>query len=83
MRCENCDGEIIVSHCSECNGTVDHCRCGHPKRSEYPEVTYVLYWKDGKEEEVTGKNIKNAFDKAGYGGGALGALDYYKIKKDT
>ena len=43
--------------------------------------TYILYWLDGKTEEVTGNSISDAFMRAGYGGGALAALDYYKEKQ--
>lgn len=39
---------------------------------------FKLFWLDGKTEEVTGETIANAFNRAGYGSGALGALDYWK-----
>lgn len=39
---------------------------------------FILYWLDGKTEEVTGPNIQIAFSRAGYGGGAIRALDYFK-----
>jgi len=42
------------------------------------EKTFVLYWLDGKTECVHGQNIKDAFGNAGYGGGAIHALDHYK-----
>ena len=38
--------------------------------------TFILYWLDGKEEKVRGNDIADAFMRAGYGGGALAALDY-------
>jgi hypothetical protein len=44
--------------------------------------TYILHWLDGKEEEVQGYDIADAFRRAGYGGGAINALDYYEEKKD-
>ena len=39
---------------------------------------FKLYWLDGKTEVVSGRNIDDAFNKAGYGAGALRALDYYE-----
>lgn len=42
------------------------------------EKDFVLVWKDGKREKVTGSDISNAFSKAGYGVGAIRALDYYE-----
>lgn len=40
--------------------------------------TFKLFWLDGKEEIVKGTDIANAMNKAGYGAGALAALDYYE-----
>jgi len=40
--------------------------------------TYKLYWLDGKEEIVKGDTIAQAFTLAGYGQGALAALDYFE-----
>ncbi len=42
------------------------------------EKTFKLYWLDGKEEEVIGWSISDAFERAGYGAGAAFALDWYK-----
>lgn len=39
---------------------------------------FMLYWLDGKTEIIEGKDITEAFNHAGYGAGALRALDYYK-----
>ena len=44
--------------------------------------TFILYWLDGKVSEVKGKDISDAFTRAGYGMGALSALDYYKEKEN-
>jgi hypothetical protein len=44
--------------------------------------TFIFHWKDGKSEELMGDDVANALNRAGYGGGALGALDYYEIKRD-
>ena len=38
---------------------------------------FGLYWRDGKHEVVEGDNITQAVNSAGYGAGALGALDFY------
>lgn len=43
--------------------------------------TFILHWLDGKTEKVIGVTIADAFTRAGYGGGAIAALDYYEEKK--
>ena len=44
--------------------------------------TYILHWLDGTTEEIEGNSISDAFTRAGYGAGALKALDYYEEVKD-
>ena len=44
--------------------------------------TYILHWLDGTTEEIEGNSISDAFTRAGYGAGALRALDYYEEIKD-
>ena len=39
---------------------------------------FILHWCDKSTEIVTGTSISNAFMRAGYGGGAFAALDYYE-----
>lgn len=39
--------------------------------------TFVLYWLTGNAEIVQGSDIADAMNKAGYGNGALRALDFY------
>lgn len=39
---------------------------------------FVLYWLDGKTETVEGSDIADAFRRAGYGGGAIRALDWFE-----
>ena len=39
---------------------------------------FQLFWLDGKTEIVEGTDIADAFRRAGYGNGAISALDYYK-----
>lgn len=43
--------------------------------------TFILHWLDGTTEEVQGTSISDAFMRAGYGGGAIRALDYFEEKK--
>lgn len=43
--------------------------------------TFRLIWLNGKSEIVKGTSIADAFTRAGYGAGALGALDYYETVK--
>jgi hypothetical protein len=38
---------------------------------------YTLYWLTGQREVVTGFNVAEAMTLAGYGNGALGALDFF------
>lgn len=38
---------------------------------------FVLYWKLGDKEIVEGETIVDAFNNAGYGGGAISALDFF------
>jgi hypothetical protein len=42
---------------------------------------YILHWKDGKNQKVSGENIADAMTHAGYGAGAIPALDYYEEMK--
>ena len=43
--------------------------------------TFKVYWLDGKEEKIQGDNIADAFTRAGYGAGAIKALDYFEEVK--
>lgn len=47
------------------------------------ERTFTLFWKDGKKEEVKGDTIASAFNNAGYGRGAMAALDFFKDGETT
>jgi hypothetical protein len=58
--------------CDFCDPDVELTEIG---KSAYKKFT--LYWRDGKSEVVRGKDIANAMNRAGYGAGALGALDFY------
>jgi len=39
--------------------------------------TYILYWKDGTKQTIKGNTIGHAFTLAGYGHGAIRAVDFY------
>ena len=39
---------------------------------------FIVYWLDGTSEEMSGATIADAFMRAGYGGGAMRAIDYWK-----
>ena len=38
---------------------------------------FTVYWLGGKRQLITGDSIADAFTKAGYGNGALAAVDFY------
>ena len=44
---------------------------------EPPLKTFIVYWRDGKKEVLTGRVFADALTQAGYGMGALNALDFY------
>lgn len=39
---------------------------------------FILHWMDGAKTEVEGRTISEAFTHAGFGAGAIRALDYYE-----
>lgn len=39
-------------------------------------MKFRLHWRDGKTEDIQGENLTEAFTKAGYGAGAVAALDF-------
>jgi len=39
---------------------------------------FRVYWLDGKKEIIEGSDIANAFTRAGYGQGAVAAVNYYE-----
>ena len=41
------------------------------------DKTFTLYWRTGDREVVTGETVEKAMMLAGYGGGAIRALDFY------
>lgn len=41
------------------------------------EKQYTVYWLSGERTVISGESISNAFMKAGYGGGAPIAIDWY------
>jgi len=45
--------------------------------------TFILHWRTGKSETIDGEDIAQAINQAGYGRGALPALDYWEeVKKE-
>ncbi len=38
---------------------------------------FTLYWRDGTKNVVTGADIADAMNRAGFGAGAVRALDFY------
>jgi hypothetical protein len=41
------------------------------------DAIYTLFWRTGQREIVKGRNPAEAMTLAGYGGGAVRALDFY------
>jgi hypothetical protein len=40
--------------------------------------SFRIHWLDKTTEIVTGTDIADAFRRAGYGGGAISAIDFYE-----
>ena len=47
------------------------------------DKTFVLHWLDESTEKICGPDISTAFTMAGYGAGALIALDYFEEVKEV
>ena len=46
--------------------------------------TFLLHWRGDKTEPAESIDIADAFRKAGYGRGAINALDYFEeVKQDA
>lgn len=41
------------------------------------DITFTLFWLNGKSDVIKGTGIINAMSQAGYGAGAIEALDFY------
>lgn len=41
------------------------------------ESKFTFFWRDGKREVLAGSDAADALSRAGYGGGALRALDFH------
>jgi len=53
------------------------------KKKEKPkENEFVLFWLDGKKQNVNGENVGNAIKNAGYGIDDLQKLDFFSNKED-
>jgi len=44
---------------------------------------FKIHWLDGKTQTIEGRDFKDAFMRAGYGAGAVRAIDFYNVIKDT
>ncbi len=44
-------------------------------------MQFKIHWLDGKTETVEGVDFKDAFTRAGYGAGAVKAIDFYSVIK--
>ena len=40
---------------------------------------FTIYWRHGETSTISGDDIASAFSKAGYGGGAIRAIDFYAV----
>lgn len=47
------------------------------------EKEFFVFWDDGKVEEMKGETIAKAFSNAGYGGGAISAVDFYLESREA
>jgi hypothetical protein len=54
-----------------------------PLRTMTDKKTFRLYWLTGETETVSGSTVADAMNKAGYGGGAVSALDFYKEGEES
>lgn len=41
------------------------------------EGVFTLFWRDGQRDVLPGSSVTDAMDRAGYGAGAVAALDFY------
>lgn len=46
-------------------------------------MKFTFYWLDGTKEILEGNDAAEALNRAGYGAGALGALDFYARGEDN
>ena len=53
------------------------------RRNPYNDPAFTFYWKTGKREVHYGRDPAEALNKAGYGGGAVRALDFYASGDDS
>lgn len=47
------------------------------------EKEFTLYWLHGEKQVVKGTSIEDAFTRAGYGAGAIRAIDFYSNGNNT
>lgn len=47
------------------------------QRAITDDIRFTVYWKHGERSVITGKTIEEAFGRAGFGQGAIAAVDWY------
>lgn len=45
--------------------------------------TFIFHWDGGKDETLQGESAADALNRAGYGQGAIRALDYFEEVKES
>lgn len=80
----NCDYTVItpgtdqVKNCPECGGELVT-----KDKIDFRSNVYTFFWKNGDRDVLKGSTPADALNNAGYGAGALGALDFYMIGDNT
>jgi hypothetical protein len=64
--------EVVERHTRHPRGMIWRCEMEEMKQ-------FTLYWRTGDREIVRGHGIADAFSNAGYGGGAIRALDFHTV----
>ncbi len=52
-------------------------------KAQKANKTFILHWRDGSTSNVTGTDIADAMNRAGWGRGCLPALDYHEEATHT
>ena len=47
------------------------------------ERLFTLFWRGGRRDVLSGDSVSGAMNKAGYGAGAVAALDFYADGENT
>lgn len=68
------DGPTLMMLCKD---IVDYTKNLESKNGSTAVKKFTIYWLDGRRDVIEGTSIEDAFRKAGYGGGATAAIDWY------